>query len=253
MTATLAAITRYPVKAIGREALSRVVLTPGEVLPWDRAFAVAHEAAKFEGRSPGWVKKMNFLRGVSGPHLMAVTVIFDEAARSLTFRHPAQGSFTLHLDTPEEEAAFLVWLAPLWPEDSPAPTALVHTEGVPLTDVPDRWVSINSLSSLRDLGAFIGDPGFSPDRFRGNLWIDGAVPWVEFDWIGREIAIGDARLKIEVRITRCKATHANPETGQRDADTLGALERGWGHTDFGVYASVVSGGEIALGAPITLT
>ncbi len=252
MTATLAAITRYPVKAIGRGSLSRVMLSPGKVLPWDRAFAVAHEAAKFEGRSPGWVHKMNFLRGVSGPQLMAVTVAFDEAARTLTFRHPSAGEFILHLDDADSEAAFLAWLTPLWPGDAPAPAALVHTEGVPLTDVPDQWVSINSLASLRDLGQSMGVPDLSPDRFRGNLWIDGAAPWAEFDWVGHEITIGAARLKVEVRITRCKATHANPETGLRDVDTLAALERGWDHTDFGVYATVMEGGEIALGDPVTV-
>jgi len=40
---------------------------------------------------------------------------------------------------------------------------------------------------------------------------------------------------------------ANPETGRRDADTLGALENGWGHTDFGVYAEVTQTGMIRPG------
>ena len=43
------------------------------------------------------------------------------------------------------------------------------------------------------------------------------------------------------------ATTANPETGRRDAETLDALERGWGHQDFGVYAEVVAGGTVKVG------
>jgi MOSC domain-containing protein YiiM len=32
----------------------------------------------------------------------------------------------------------------------------------------------------------------------------------------------------------------------QDADTLGALEAGYGHTDFGVFARVIAGGQVAL-------
>jgi hypothetical protein len=48
-------------------------------------------------------------------------------------------------------------------------------------------------------------------------------------------------------IGRCRATGANPETGQQDADTMAALEGGFGHTDFGIYARVTRGGTVALG------
>ena len=34
-----------------------------------------------------------------------------------------------------------------------------------------------------------------------------------------------------------------PKTGERDADTLRALNS-WDHQDFGVYAEVIKGGEI---------
>ena len=39
---------------------------------------------------------------------------------------------------------------------------------------------------------------------------------------------------------------ANPATGRRDADTLGALGD-LGHQEFGVYAQVIDGGTLALG------
>ena len=42
------------------------------------------------------------------------------------------------------------------------------------------------------------------------------------------------------------ATAANPKTGKRDADTLGALEH-WGHQDFSVRAEVKQGGLIRKG------
>ena len=60
------------------------------------------------------------------------------------------------------------------------------------------------------------------ERFRGNVWLDGLEPWAEFDLVGRDIRVGAATLRVRERITRCKATTVNPETGRIDADTLGA-------------------------------
>ena len=85
------------------------------------------------------------------------------------------------------------------------------------------------------------------ERFRGNLWLEGLAPFAEFDLVGREIRVGGAVLRVREPITRCKATTVDPATGVRDADTLGALEAGWGHQDFGVYAEVVEGGRVAVG------
>ena len=39
---------------------------------------------------------------------------------------------------------------------------------------------------------------------------------------------------------------ANPDTGRRDLDALGALQA-LGHQEFGVYAEVIHGGEVATG------
>jgi MOSC domain-containing protein YiiM len=33
----------------------------------------------------------------------------------------------------------------------------------------------------------------------------------------------------------------------QDADTMGALEAGYGHTDFGVFARVIAGGTVRTG------
>jgi uncharacterized protein YcbX len=89
-------------------------------------------------------------------------------------------------------------------------------------------------------------PDLSIHRWRGNIWLDGLGPWQEFEWLGRDIRIGSALLRVRERTDRCPATTANPDTGQRDADTLGAL-RHWGHMDFSVRAEVIEDGEIAIG------
>ena len=242
MTPRLAQIVRHPLKAVGREDLDAVTLAPGAWLPFDRLWAVAHEAAKLDG---GWGVKANFLRGVTEPALMAVTARLDEAEGRLTLDHPEAGRIDLRPDDPAETARVLDWLARLWPADLPAPTGLYRARDAHLTDVPEAWVSVNSLSTLRAVSQRAGQP-LSPHRWRGNLWIEGLAPWEEFDLVGQRLRIGDAVLEVTERITRCKATMANPETGRRDVDTLAAL-RTWDHQDFGVYAAVVEGGAIRTG------
>lgn len=248
----LAHLCRHPIKSIGHEEIQRAVLTPDRAFPFDREWAVAHEAARFGARPADWAPKMNFVRGWASPALMAVTCRSDEASRRLVLSHPDRPDLQIAPDDPADQARLIAWLGPLWPENRPAPAQVVHLPGRPMTDVPDPWVALLSLTSLADLSARMGQD-LSIHRFRGNLWIDGWAPWAEFDLLGQEIALGTARLRIEARITRCRATCANPATGRHDAEVLQALDAGYGHEDFGVYARVIGGGAIALGDVVEMT
>ena len=86
-----------------------------------------------------------------------------------------------------------------------------------------------------------------PIRFRANVYFDGASAWSEHDWIGSEITLGAARLRVISPITRCAATQVNPVTAKRDLDIVAALGHAFGHINMGVYAEVVAGGEVAVG------
>jgi len=86
-----------------------------------------------------------------------------------------------------------------------------------------------------------------PLRFRANVYFDGAVPWSELDWIESEITVGAARLRVISPITRCAATQVDPANAKRDLDIVSTLERAFDHINMGVYAEVVTGGEIAIG------
>lgn len=250
MTGHLAQIFRHPIKSIGRQEVAEVVLKAGEILPWDRAFAVAHANARATDLAQSWAKKANYLRGASGPSLMAVEASFDPETKALCLTHPDVGPLNISISTPDGHAALVEWLATIWPVDAPRPTQVIHHPGHAQTDVPDAWISLHSYASHRQVAAALNSPGLSIHRWRGNLWLDDVPAWAEHDWVGREIQIGDTVFHVHQPITRCKATMANPVTGQRDLDTLKALNTNWGHTDFGVYASVIKGGHLSKGAPV---
>lgn len=243
MTPQLAQIWRHPIKAIGREQLETVTLTAGDWMPFDRLWAVSHDRARLDG---GWDKKVNFLRGSTDPNLMAVTAELNEATGEITLTHPTEGHVTFHPD--QDRTSFLDWINRVWSPDLPRPTGLYRAAQAHLTDVPQPWIAIASLASLRALGQRMGQD-LSPNRWRANLWVDGAAPWAEKDWVGQTIRIGAVTFQIECEITRCKATMANPETGRRDADILGALEN-LGHQEFGLYATVINDGSLTVGDPV---
>jgi uncharacterized protein YcbX len=89
-----------------------------------------------------------------------------------------------------------------------------------------------------------------PLRFRANLYVKGWPAWHEFDLVGQTIAIGEAKLRIVKRITRCAAINVDPDTAARDLNLPPALKQHLGRADCGVYAEVIAGGEVAEGNEI---
>ncbi len=246
MTGHVTSLWRHPIKSLGREALGAVSLQVGRTLPWDRHWAIAHEAAQVDAAS--WAPCMNFSRVAQSPGMMAVTARFNEEAGAITLEHPELPSLTADPDA--EAQAIVDWMAPLVPENRPRPSRLVRAEHPGWTDSDFPSVTLCNTVSHRAVAQRLGHP-LSIHRWRGNVWIDGLAPWEEFDWIGREIRLGDAVLRVRERTDRCRATTANPDTGRIDADTLGALDS-WGHQDFSVRAEVIAGGEVSQGAKVEL-
>jgi GntR family transcriptional regulator/MocR family aminotransferase len=127
---------------------------------------------------------------------------------------------------------------------------LVRAEtGGHFMDKPDNVISLINLATVRSLEEQWGFE-IDPLRFRANVYIDGAQPWEEFDWIGRDIAIGDAVLRVDRRNGRCGATNVNPRTARRDLDIPGSLRTAFGHKDLGVYLITRKTGTISIGAPL---
>jgi uncharacterized protein YcbX len=177
---------------------------------------------------------------------MAIRAATDTAAGTVTLTHPDRAAITVDPDDPGDAARLVAWVRPLSNPERAPPAFVVRAAGNGMTDSRFASVSILGSASLAALSERMGRR-LAMERFRGNLWLDGHKPWQEFDLVGRELRIGEARFLVRERITRCKATTVDPDTGVPDADTLGALEANWGHQDFGVYAEVTAGGRVAVG------
>lgn len=246
MTARVAQIWRHPIKSLGRQRIDAVRLRAGESLPYDRHWAVAHAASDADGSD--WVPCRNFTRVAQSPLLMAIDAWLDEAEERIALTHPDRPP--LSFDPETQGAELIEWLRPLVPGNRPPPARIVRLPGRGMTDSDFASITLCNLASHAQVEDRAGRP-LSLLRWRGNIWIDGLAPWSEVDWIGREVRIGSAVLRVRERTDRCRATHSDPATGKRDVDILRILGT-FGHTDFSVRAEVVGGGEIAEGAPVEL-
>ncbi|HJW23112.1 MAG TPA: MOSC domain-containing protein [Candidatus Limnocylindrales bacterium] len=113
-------------------------------------------------------------------------------------------------------------------------------------------VSVLSDGSLRRLAQELGQPSIDGRRFRMLIEVDGAEAHEEDAWIGRRIGIGSAELGIVKADARCAITTQDPDTGERDLDTLRAIiaYRGLNakrQALFGVLGEVATPGRVSVG------
>lgn len=132
-------------------------------------------------------------------------------------------------------------------------------------------VTLVTTASLARLSAEVGIP-VDGARFRSTLCIDTdedtlgggrpapyaepcSKPLPEEAWVGRELRLGEARLRVRGTVPRCAVVDLHPATGRRDQPVLKALagyRRAQGEVLFGVDAVVTRPGVVRVGDDVTL-
>lgn len=247
--ATISRICTWPVKGLNEVALERTDLVAGEPLRLDRAYGIARGSAVTSGRDPSEFGWKDFIQLKNCPRLATLASDFDLDEQVLTLkrqgRQVARGNLSQQIGRTLIEQFLTAYLK----DDLQTPPKIVGGGADTFTDARTPLLSIINLETLQDIERISRQP-VDPRRMRGNIYIDGLPAWAEFDLIGQEFSAGAARLKAVARIDRCAATHVNPDDGERDLQVTRFLQGGFGHMDCGVFASVVDGGEIAVGDEI---
>ena len=251
MAPTIAQIYRYPVKGLSPDALTRVVLAPGEGLPSDRRFALHVGNTPFDVSAPEWLPKTSFLMLMRDERLAKLQTHFDEATGVLTIRR--DGKTVAHGSVFESHGRLVIeqFFSAFMGAELRRTPKLIEAPGHMFSDVAAKMVSIIGLASVKDIER-VARGRVDPLRFRANLYVDGLSPWAELDWIGKTIAIGGTQLAVRKRIKRCAATNVDPVTATRDMNIPRSLQDAFGHVDCGVYAEVVAGGTLAIGDAVSL-
>jgi GntR family transcriptional regulator/MocR family aminotransferase len=244
--AVVSGIYRYPVKGLSAQPLRGIQLEAGRPFPFDRIFALARGNAKIDAADPQWAKKGLFVMLMLEEALARVRTRLDIETMRLTIADAAGAVLlTADLESTAGRATVEDFFADLVPTLQARPV-LVRSRAGHFMDKPDNVVSLINLATVRSLEERWGKT-LDPLRFRANIYIDGARPWQEFDWIGASLRIGDAVLRVDRRNGRCGATNVDPWTGQRDRDIPTALRAAFGHKDLGVYLVTEHGGAVVVG------
>jgi uncharacterized protein YcbX len=250
---TVAAIYRYPVKGLSADALERTHVALGGAIPYDRAWAIENGSGRFDPASPAHQAKIHFLMLMRDERLAKLDCRFEEATETLTVYRGGKPVVRGQLSSPTGRLVIEQFMAAFMRGNLRGAPKIVSAPGISFSDARTKCLHIIGRASVRDLERVVGRP-IDPIRFRPNIVIEGAAPWTELSWVGREIRLGSGvRLLVKERTSRCAATNVDPATGARDMDIPAVLGRKWGHTDLGVYATVVSEGPVALGDTVSIT
>lgn len=128
-------------------------------------------------------------------------------------------------------------------------------EGDVLDD--DRTVTIVSVGSVAELGRRT-EADVDARRFRMTFELEGCEAHEEDSWIGLHVRIGEAVVIPAARVARCAVTTRDPETGERDLDTLRIIasyrpaRSARRNVDFGVSGRVATSGIVRVGDEVAV-
>jgi len=247
--AEITGLYRYPVKGLTPEPLQRVALAPGQTVPGDRRYAIENGPSGFDPALPAWRPKTQYLMLMRNERLAGLRCHFEELTNLLTIRKDGETVARGDLGTAEGRAAIESYFATSFRSELKGPPKVLTGGGHSFSDVARKVVSIINLASVAAIEDMVRRSAH-PLRFRANLYCQGWPAWHEAGLIDRTLAIGDARLKVVKRITRCAATNVDPDTAARDLDIPATLMQRLGHTECGIYAEVISPGTIGVGDKI---
>jgi len=251
---TVARISASPVKGFRLQHPDEVQLEPDGVPGNRRFFVVDANGERLRGSTTPWLALVAAEYDVDADELTLRfpdgTVVRGAAAGSGERIHTAAGSLDLEGAVVEGP-----WTAPLSAQAG-EPVRLVRADRLDaVANAPATLVSDGSLARLADAA---GVSALDARRFRMLFELAGCSPHEEDEWEGELLAVGDALVRVGAGVDRCAVTTRDPETAERDLDTLRVLAdyRGRRERDgavlFGVYATVERPGRVRVGDAVEL-
>ena len=182
-------IWRYPVSSIGGERLNEAELTSAGVAG-DRGWCLFDPAAG-EVAAPEKRKRWRHAPDLLARHPERLELRFTDGTWLSAFSDEARRALERHF-------GFAVEVRLAHSGEGPAEPSAVRPRY--------RHTPIHLLTtgSMRALTRLLPDSAIDPRRFRPNLIVDTeADGFVEQEWIGRDITVGGARLRVTEPCTRC--------------------------------------------------
>jgi len=264
---------RYPVKSMSGEQVTESLVTEGGLLG-DRGYAVIDQSngkvasAKFPRK---WSKLIELRAAFASPpeggaSLPPVRIIWPDGAAVGSDEQGVDASLTemlgrlVTLTTTKPDKVSVERLEPLAEAEEILDIGALMMEGRFSDYAPLHLITSATLGRLSEIRP---ESQFDPRRFRPNLMIDtdDGNGFVENDWVGRTVAIGDdVRLRISDPTPRCSIPTLGQEFLAKDPSVLRTIVEhnripvpvlgGETRPCVGVYGFVLAGGTVRKGDPV---
>ncbi len=256
--ATVHALQTTPVKGLRVVTRDDVFLTPAGVSEDRRFYLVDERGRMVNGKQLG---ALNEIVAAYEHDARTLALTFPDGTTVLGDVEPGERIDTRFYSRPAPAHELRGGFSDALSEHVGRPIRLV--EGVDRSGI-DRGrggaVSLVSQASLGALARVADADEVDSRRFRMLVIVGGLdEPHEEDTWVGEELRVGAAVVRVRGHVGRCNITHRHPETGDADLQTLDLLRQYRGGLDtteplaFGVYGEVRQPGAVAVGDTIALT
>lgn len=260
MVGSVVSLWRYPIKSMLGEELNASEVTEQGLLG-DRSYALIDlETGKtISAKSPRkWGKMFDCRASLQSPSQVKITLpdgtifysdtdnanqmLSDLFGRNVKLETAPPPAHSIEMYTPDIDGL---------PDQDQITDAAIR----PNSFFDGATVHLLTTATLNQLQAVTPGSRFETRRFRPNLVVqplNGATGFVENDWVGKTLAIGDTvRLSITSPCPRCVMTTMAQSELPNDVDVLRtAVKHNQGNV--GIYASVTQSGIVRRGDSIRL-
>jgi uncharacterized protein len=263
---SICALWRYPVKSMMGEEINSGYLTPRGLFA-DRSYALIDSTTGkvASAKNPSkWPNLFQFRAALTEPPtpeqpLPSVRITFPDGSTAVSSDSDINALLSQELGRPVTIASSVPdspELEEYWPDmEELAIKDTVTDEAMPEGTFFDLAVlHILTTSTINSLRSAYPEGRFEVRRFRPNLVVEvpDDTPFAENEWIGKEVTIGGAKLKITGPCPRCVMTTLPQYDLPKDPGILRAAAK-YNNAHVGVYASITESGPVSIGDSITVS
>ena len=261
MSISISSINYCPVKSISFQTIKSCEIRNNIGIVGDRIFAFSkgldfNQAQLFEKNLDERRGKWNkILTLKNSPSLNKYNFILDDNKLTLTQKN--NEIITINSDELGEYELLSDKFLEL-EKSLQKPLFLMKNKDLPFfdTSISNKTVLTHSISflnnkSIEDFEKKTNQT-IEPQRFRGNIHVDGMEAWDERNWIGKIIKINDISFKVEKNIPRCVAINLKPNTDDNSLNLLQSLKKNYNHIDMGVYLTALENGQVNIGDNVSV-
>ena len=261
MTVSISSINYCPVKSISFQNLGNCKIKKDTGIVGDRIFAFSrglelNQVKLFERNLDERRGKWNkILTLKNSPELNKYNFKFKD--NKLTFSKKENEILTIDVSKTSEYDLLSNKILEL--ENSlQKPIFLMKNFEIPFfdTSISNKTVLTHSISFLnnKSIEDFEKKTNrtIEPQRFRGNIHVDGMEAWEERNWIGKIIKINNISFKVEKNIPRCVAINLKPNSDDNSLNLLQSLKKNYNHYDMGLYLTALDDGQVNIGDNVSI-